>query len=944
MTAAVEPTEATDRSDAHTRGAVSARWRVAARLAARQVRRTRASSALIVALIMLPIAMMTAYGVITASTMATPQERATKELGRSEAWLAVAGLPDSGFWQAPTQPDWHGYPVEMTSAPNGSPISDPTSLLPSGTTTVAVTDGTVTVATPDGRATLQATAGAVWDPSLAGRFDLVDGRAPTGDDEALVTPAALDRLGIRIGDDIELVDSGRALTVTGTMTSAPLASSVSAVFLPSASDIRGEDERWYVTDRALSWDDVTALNEHGVIALSRSVLLDPPDATDADIWQVNDDAAAARWSLLFILSITGLFAAYVVIMLAGAAFAVVARRQQRSLAVAASVGATARDLRRVILLQGAVLGLTGGATGLALGVGGAAVVMSLVSDGSATRFPGFHVFGDFLVGILLFAVVVGTASAAMPARTVARSDVLGALRGARRPQMPKASKPIWGTVILAVGLALTLGCSATVVAVAGSEIPWDSPLRIVPPYGIVLGPILVQLGILLSGRWLLWMTSRALSHVSLAARLGSRDAAANSSRTVPAFAAIAATVFIGVFALGTSAMQNAENAREWFYQAPVGALAVTFPPAGTGMVTALDAEQRAQAADAARELAHASGAATVATVARQPEVWDYPSPEAIPDDVTRAIAILPDDHLLSPESSFRSRGKDPSNPLSVVAAGDLETVLGVSVTAEQRRAYRDGAAIVADPRFITDGTIDVAAWTGEQAYAGEMPGNIWPDDPDDPRWQAPLWKRTVDAIALPSPFQPVSIAIAPETAERLGIHTEPAMVVAGFDSPVGDDVRDRIQLQAQTLSTGAWALAPAWEDGPPTDTSWMAPIIVAVAVLVLGASAVALGLARLERRPDDATLSAVGGTDRTRRAIGLWQGLIIAGFGTVAGAAAGVLPPIGLAIQSGGSLRLDDIPWALLAGLAIALPLAIALVSWLVPPGRPDLTRRTAIA
>jgi len=57
-----------------------------------------------------------------------------------------------------------------------------------------------------------------------------------------------------------------------------------------------------------------------------------------------------------------------------------------------------------------------------------------------------------------------------------------------------------------------------------------------------------------------------------------------------------------------------------------------------------------------------------------------------------------------------------------------------------------------------------------------------------------------------------------------------------------------------------------------------------------------------------------------------------------------VLPPIGFAIQSRGALLIQDMPWLVLALLAVALPLAIALVSWLVPPRKAELTRRTAIA
>ena len=40
---------------------------------------------------------------------------------------------------------------------------------------------------------------------------------------------------------------------------------------------------------------------------------------------------------------------------------------------------------------------------------------------------------------------------------------------------------------------------------------------------------------------------------------------------------------------------------------------------------------------------------------------------------------------------------------------------------------------------------------------------------------------------------------------------------------------------------------------------------------------------------------------------------------------------------------LSDISWQILGLFCLGLPLAIALVNWLVPPRRPDLTRRTAI-
>lgn len=933
-----------------TRGSAASRWRVAIRLARRQVRRTTLSSLLIVTLVALPIAAMTAYGIFAASSLGTPEDKVRAELGRMQAWVAPAGVPDEGFWQAPTQPQWTGYPAGADGSwevPDGAIPDDPLAALPAGTETILLTSAHARIETRDGLGLVAAWTGDAWDPRFSGAFDLVDGERPTSPTEAMVTPATLERLGVLIGGELTLADGVGTFEIVGTLDAAILPDAASAVFLPGTAELRGVvggERRWYLPEPALSWDDVQALNDGGVVAYSRAVVLDPPTALRKEARGSVLDQWATVWPTVLVVAVGGLFAAYVVVMLAGAAFAVAARRQQRSLAVAASVGANRGDLSRIVLLQGTTLGALGGVAGLILGVGVAALVVAITADGSATQYWGFHVPWPGLAAIFVFAVVVGTAAALVPSRTVARTDPLRALRGARRPQKPGVSRPMWGSLVLLIGVATTIASAFVVAAVNVSDLTGDSPLRYIPALGIVVGPILTQVGILMSGAWLLWTTSRLLSRVGLAARIASRDAAANAGRTVPAFAAIAATVFIGVFAVGQSAMQTAQNARTWYYAAPLGSLSISIWAVAGSTPGPADPGVAETGAAAAMEVAEDAGAAAVAVVERQPPShWNYGSPEEVPDDLTLAIALLPRQHLLDPEldGSFTSNGQDPDNPLSVVRPDDLETVLGVTLTPAQRAAYRAGAAIVADRRFVTDGEISIAAWSGGDLIDG-MPSNVWIPWSDQ-RIADPAWEERVDAIVVDAPLQPTAIAIAPTTAARLGITAVPERVIASLEAPPSTEERDRLQAQVELASSEDFSLSYSFEAGPPSDATWMVPLLSVVGVLVLGASAVALGLARFERRPDDATLAAVGGTPVLRRNIGFWQGLIIAGFGTMAGAIAGILPPIGFAIQSRGTLLLSDIPWQVLGAFCLGLPLAIALVNWLVPPRLPDLTRRTAI-
>ncbi|MFC8680994.1 FtsX-like permease family protein [Microbacterium ureisolvens] len=933
------------------RPAGTARWRIALRLARRQLQRAWVSSLLVTTLVALPIAGMTGFLVYSASTIATPQERTAAELGGMAAWIAPTGVPGEGFWQVPGEPEWTGYPIDddgVMTMPRGEPLDDPTGLLPAGTEILEISRGLVSVATDDGSAVVPAWAGTTWDPRFAGAFDLVAGDRPGTTGGAMITPAARERLGLEIGDTLRLTDGG-AYTVTGTLAAGTLADDDPAVFLPEGEreTVRGT-ERWYLPEYELSWADVQRLNdEGGVVAYSRVVALDPPAFSNRIYPSASTERWAKLWPLVLTLSAAGLFAGYVVVMLAGAAFAVAARRQQRALAIAASVGANRRDLSRIMLLQGAALGLVGGVVGAACGIGLAALVMAATSDGSATQYWGFHVPGDLVAAVLVFAVIVGTLSAWMPARTVGRTDALQALRGARRPQKPVVARPIWGSTLIALGVAMTLLCAFAVAAINATDFfGYDSPLRYLPAYGIVVGPIVAQFGILLSGRWLLWTASRGLAHTGVAAKLASRDAAANASRTVPAFAAIAATVFIGIFALAQSSMLTAQTARQWYYDAPPGSIAIPIWPGTSSTTGVLDPADADAGATAAVQIARDAGADRAAVVSRQAnDVWAYSSAADVPDEVTFTIAVLPEEHLLDPEvdDSYTSFGQDPSNPISVVDSDDIEAVMGVTLSASALAAYRDGSALVADDRFVERGAIEVQTFAGADVYEGRLPDNVWQRWPDAPPVADPLRAERLDAVIVDAPLQPVAIAVAPRAAERLGMELVAERVVAPMPEPPTWAARDRMQAQAELLSGASFTLAPSLEEGPPSDAAWMTPLLAAVAVLVLGASAVALGLARFERRPDDATLAAVGGTRGLRRGIGFWQGLLIAGFGTLAGALAGMLPPIGFSIQSGGTQQLSDVPWWLIGAVVVGLPLAIAAANWLIPPRRPDLTRRTAI-
>ena len=919
-----------------------ARWRASARLALRQLRRAPLAAVLIGALIMLPVAGMTAFAIIGSSMIPHPEEKATVELGQMQAWVEVEGAPDPSLVQSPTDPEGYGYTVHDEHSAAGAPPADPMTALPAGTEALRVVQSDVRVQTPNGITGIRAWSGETWDSRFAGRFDRVAGRTPTGDGQAMVTPAALDRLHIAIGDSIVLPDTGTSYAVVGTLAAASLAADASAVFLPADADVAGR-ARWYLPSLPLPWADVRRLNAQGLVAYSRDLVLDPPPIVDDIPFAHSISEAAQGATLNAALAAAGAFSAYVLLMLAGAAFAVTARRQQRTLAVASSIGASPRDLRRVVLFQGTALGIAGGVAGLALGAAAASVIMALTDDGSATRYWGIHVPWLALAAILVLTVFVATASAVQPARAASRADVLAALRGARGAQHPSASRPVWGWILLLGGGALSVGGLVALRSATIAGVWWDSPMRLLLTGALVIGPVLIQLGSVMMGARLLSLLARGLAHAGTTARLAARDAAASASRTVPAVAAIAATLFIAVFALGQVAMQTADTVRTWGYTAPQGSLdlALVSPLGQPGSVDAAG-----EARDAAKQIARNANAADSAVIAEQTMYWPQSDTTQMSADANVVIALMPVHELRFPDPATPSiRGlQNKSNPISVIAAGDVDTALGIRLSDEQRDAYRHGAAIVTDPRFVTDGTIALGAWRASDAADARIPDNFSADPPGDVPRADPLWEKTVTAVSIDAPRQRVAIALSPESADRLGIASQPSHVIVSFDGTADDETRDRVTQQAQALSGPEWTIQPTFEDGPPDDVFWVVPVLSAVSVLVLGVSGIALGLARVERRPDDATLSAVGASQGVRRRISMWQGLLISGLGTVIGTAAGVLPPIGFGAENGSTLSVSNIPWALFAGITVALPLLVALVSWLIPPRRAESARRTAIA
>ena len=192
--------------------------RVALRLAWRLVRRAPARSALIAALVAIPVLAGT-FALVTISTARlSAGQAADRYLGHADAIADVTANPrlDPRAWLMGRGRTYSGEPVS-SEGPFGDPrrprgAVDLAALLPPGAQLTAGPANAKTVEVTAGTRTAQVTAHPVdiADPVARGLFSLMSGTAPTGSGQVAVTASLAHRLHLAPGDHATVSGIGDA--------------------------------------------------------------------------------------------------------------------------------------------------------------------------------------------------------------------------------------------------------------------------------------------------------------------------------------------------------------------------------------------------------------------------------------------------------------------------------------------------------------------------------------------------------------------------------------------------------------------------------------------------------------------------------------------------------------------------------------------------------------
>ena len=936
-----------------------ARLRIAVTIARRSSLRSVGTSALIVSLIALPIAGIAGVLVVASSMQPTVGERLDYQLGNNQALLRTvvpAGYP---IEQNPFNADaW--FPKSDSQEWPTNPLTSPVDVLPTGTRILPIFSATATVATATGVASLATIEGEAWDSPLAGRFDIAAGRAPRSIDEVMVSASALRRLGIAVGGTVTVrAPVVATLTVVGVLEDRSVPSSKEVLFGATGVFSKLDDaqrvasSQYFLPATSLDWAQIQKLNEHGITALSRAVALAPPPTGTYP----QEIPQSSQQNLFAVGALLAGFAIFEIVLLAGAAFAVTARKQQRALAIVASVGANRSTLFGVLSATGVVLGFLGGVAGVTVGVGGAAVFMAVTRDGSSVQYPGFHPEPAFLGVVIAFAVLVGWIASLAPAISASKLDVVAALRGSRRPPKPGRRRPIVGLAVLVAGTLATVGGGAVIALINSLGHSINGRAGTIAIAMIVAGPIVAQLGLMLCGPLVLRFTAWSMRRIGLGARLASRDSARNPSRVVPAFAAILTTVFVAVFAMSMLASFETSNASNHQYSTVGGQVSSStsyYDPTVQKTVTVDDPRRLEDAL---------SSSLNVKTVRTLSSVRDYVGEN--PDDhpglfatlAVRDINLCPSD-IHSPDyvdafanpssrqslllrtdprcttDNTISTSTDSYGHIWVGDRDDLVLVLGREPSAAATDTIAHGGAVSLHSAYVSGGMLSVDWWTAKQIR----------DAVPFLRETPPQRSATIPAV-LETTEHPINfgVFISPSTAKHLGLEATPSTVLATLTTPASDADLDAARQATAVITGTVSGDSVTIETGPTLFAGPLAwGLLALAAILAIASAAVAIGLARFDGRADDATLASVGARSITRRSIAFWQALIICSLGSLLGSALGILPALALGLP--GGLYPFAPPWMQIALAAIALPIAISLGSWMLA-GRPLRTdRRMSVA
>lgn len=944
-------------------------WRAAFRIARRDALRAKGRSALVVAMIALPVLGVTAADLTYRSALPTAAEELTADLGAADALFTDQGLGPVPLWQMPDGVMWQ-TPENAPEPPpedERKPV-DVAATFPKGSRSLTEQSVPASVTTRHGITDTQITELAVADPLVRGRVELTEGAYPRAEDEMAATEAFLAASGLSVGDRVTVRGPQQVYTLTGAvelpaeLKNRSLFAVPGAVIAPWQKAAEGDSEilppqasglRWLVQGppgAGVTWPDILAANEKGVVVRARQVVLDPPPNSEVPMAAHAQSWTSSRTELTAAALTVASMALLEIVLLAGPAFAVGARRSRRQLGLVGSCGGTRGQVRAVVLAGGAVLGGVGAIVGVGAGFGLTVLFRPMIEEFSGRRFGELTVQPWEILAIAVLGLVTGVLAALAPAIVAGRQSVLESLTGRRGSRRSSRVLPIVGTVVLAGGVAIAAygGLSGSTKLVAA-------------------GSVLAELGLLGCIPVIVGCLGRLGRRLPLTPRIALRDAARNRGRTAPAvaavMAAVAGSVAIATYTASTSAEQaynhqpnltagtaaltvsdTAEKADLYRARAAVEQhYPVSGSPAGLGRVWA--------GSDCSVYYEEEDGCGTLEIV--KPTGEGHSCPLKGKGARELALRISAEEHkrlMKSPacmDENYTMITFGYNDDKIVVGDAALLTSYVKLDDPKAAKALAAGTPVLLNSAYAKDGEITLKA------------RHLYNERDKENRDRHPGEARTT-TDRLKVYVAPDSYAATPgirmimpqRTVDRLGLHSQEIGSIYTLGREPTDAERQAVDAALEQAGRHAYAWTANSAD-PRDDAVTLLILALFAGVVTLGAAAITTGLSKADAEADLTTLNAVGAPPGVRRSLSGFQCLVVALTGVLLGTVAGIVPAVALRLtdlrEALKAMRADPMqsaytpivmPWPTIALLALVVPVLAGLLAAALTSSRQKLARR----
>jgi putative ABC transport system permease protein len=712
---------------------------------------------------------------------------------------------------------------------------------------------------------------------------LDSGQYPKAAGQVAVTSGLAQLYGLRIGSVWHVpasagASAGRAFTVTGIVENPSNLLDEFALVPPGqgAGLAAPQNVRIFL---GVSLDSAAAAAAGDVIPSSATVSAPQPS-----------DSIVSPATIVLIISVLGL--AFIGLV-ASAAFTVMAQRRQRALGMLASLGATERDVRFVLLVDGLVAGVLGALLGGALGLGLWFWYYPHLETATAHRTDPLGLpWAAVIIGLLL-AVATSVIAAAWPGRAVSKVPVVAALSGrVTAPHVIRRSlRP--GLIFLIAGL-LVLFFSG------GWRGGGDDA------YLVIAALVACVIACALLAPFVVDRLAQVAGRAPLATRLALRDLARYRSRSGAALAAVSFAVFIATLAIVIASVRY-DDALDYIAPNMAANQLILYAPGNDG-----SQYQPGQFTPAAK-LAAARREAD--TLARQ---LHAPAPLELDVAVSPHVSALGQPVQNQPGALFSLHGQGIGGRL-YVATPTLLNTFGISASEV------NPAADVLTVRSGLPSTGGLALASG--SFLAASP-------PGCPAGMCIVNPVIQEVGKLPAGTSVPNMVITEQAVRALHETIVPVGWLVQAPAALTPVQVNAARQAAVTLGTTIESKSGQLSLGQISDGATFGGILLALGVL-----AMTVGLIRSETASDLRTLTATGADWRTRRALtGVTAG-VIALLGAALGTVAAFLASLAWA-HSSLTQTFGNVPWADVGLLVIGMPLVGAAAGWLLGGRAPSAVSR----